>query len=892
MLEVIIIQSEVIKMTSAVAFLLAMFTALFVCSSFAKSDQTLRLPREWGIAERVDKTDSYRMTSKLTHLGRIAKAEGVDIVAEGVRLSASSEENCARGASIDVEPKEGCKAPPRLLNDGLYVYHFEFQGKLASLRIRIKFANPKQICKMGIQMTSHTKIQKARLVFRDEQKIHSAIEVVFQDTIERQFVVFPPTTTSILDIEPFEFYYHYLPDFLSISEIELYEAVKLGNIGFFETDDIFVPRISRWRKFEPDCAGREVEWLYSVNSGASWKRVASDGNLLRALREDIKPYRIRFKAVLKRKDGESPIVRGFSLQFDVDPFKPIGKEITDADVLSMKDGMFINRAGKPIGLIGTSFDIHSNLWNWWATNWDEFFEHQMKPMTELVALYGMNVVRLAYAAPFFMPKPKVRPDDPEFEKAFLEFERMAREVWKKEPQLKYGKCGEEYLRFIDRTIEQCRRNGIYVILDLHQWPDSKEWAWGWWPDVSIDEILDGLVELWRLLARRYRNEDALLGFDIPFNEPTQDWAMDDEKYRSIVERIIKVLKTEAPEKLIFMEPQDWGHHCDVADVHPISLWDFPEGVDAVYPHYYLGIHYPHTDKKEAYRGWLANWLSWFLKPTIIGEWGPFFEYVVASWAGEPKFEPGFDPEFPNGRSRCIDAHLSFFYAQGVQLTNQWAWYGDPWAVDGSDTVFKFIHFWREHPPIPFERAKVKVALVCNPRYRANYGQSTDLQILVNELLDCHICPFKTLFEAHITQRPSILKQFDALIVYTKGMKQEALNILRNSGVPTMFVDEVRKNEHSGIAKFLKANRIKFDDKSSPELLIGYGLGGFVVFERYGKSGEFKVHPMIEAKGKILVCDYETKEVLAKGSAEEVYKKGFKVRIERNRAKVFEVKSLR
>ena len=850
--------------------------------------QSMWLPRNWPEAKRME-GNVYSLTATFSDMKHIARAKGVDVLAWGVRLSRALDENCAKGVAVEIEPKGICQTPPKLLTDGLYVYTLVCQGDLKSLVIRLRLVTHKRVCKLGIQMPSQTKIRRAKILLEDPfEGVRREFTVEFQNTRERQFVVFEPTMSTLFELRPLDFYRGYPPDRLEIAELELYEAAEPQEEGRFETEDILVPHLARWLKFEPDCQGK-VEWFYSVSSGESWSPVPEGGDLSRALVEEIRPHRIRFKAVLKRGEGET-LIRGFRLTFEVAPEKPLAKPIGPGERLRLEKGMFVDRDGKPVGLFGTSFDIHSNLWNWWATDWSRVFEAWGRRNVELVALYGMNVVRLAFAAPFFMPKPGVGPEHPEFERAFAEFERMAREEWKKEPSLKYGRCGEEYLKFMDRIIEHCRQNGIYVVLDWHQWPDGKRWAWGWWPDVDLDQILDGLVDVWRRLAKRYKDEPAVLGFDIPFNEPTQKWAMDDERYRRLVERIVKVIKGEAPDKLIFMEPQDWGHHCDVSEVHPISLWDFPEGVDAVYPHYYLGIHLPNTDRIEAYKGWLANWLSWFMKPAVIGEWDPSHAYLRG--CGQRKWEAGLDPEFPEGMSRCIDAHLAYFYAQGVQMLNQWAWYGDPWARKGADTVLKFIHFWREHPPIPFERAKVKVGLICNSRYRANYGQSRDLQLLVDELLDCHICPFKTVFEKCVLQRPGVLKQFDALIVYTKGMSTKSLDIIERSKVPAMFVKEVRKGRTAGIARFLKRCGIEVDERTPKNILIAYGVKGFLVYERYGEGGKFRVHPRIPARGRIVVRNYATKEVVAKGTAEEIWRQGFTVRLERNRAKLFEWESER
>lgn len=83
---------------------------------------------------------------------------------------------------------------------------------------------------------------------------------------------------------------------------------------------------------------------------------------------------------------------------------------------------------------------------------------------------------------------------------------------------------EEGYRLIDELIEWCRAHGLWVVLDLHGAPggqtgtnidDSPRGL----PELFMDENYRRLtVELWRELARRYREETAVLGYDL-LNEP-------------------------------------------------------------------------------------------------------------------------------------------------------------------------------------------------------------------------------------------------------------------------------------------------------------------------------------------------------------------------------------
>ncbi len=87
---------------------------------------------------------------------------------------------------------------------------------------------------------------------------------------------------------------------------------------------------------------------------------------------------------------------------------------------------------------------------------------------------------------------------------------------------------ERHLQLIDRVIDWCRTNHLYVILDLHGAPggqtgtnidDSEHDR----PDLFTVEGNKRLtIALWRMLAERYRDEWIVAGYDL-LNEPLPEW---------------------------------------------------------------------------------------------------------------------------------------------------------------------------------------------------------------------------------------------------------------------------------------------------------------------------------------------------------------------------------
>lgn len=91
---------------------------------------------------------------------------------------------------------------------------------------------------------------------------------------------------------------------------------------------------------------------------------------------------------------------------------------------------------------------------------------------------------------------------------------------------------EEYLasndstrgfRYLDRVIAWCKKEGLYVMLDMHCAPggqtgDNIDDSYGY-PHLFTDEASQQLtIDIWKRIAARYKNETTVLGYDL-LNEP-------------------------------------------------------------------------------------------------------------------------------------------------------------------------------------------------------------------------------------------------------------------------------------------------------------------------------------------------------------------------------------
>jgi endoglucanase len=123
--------------------------------------------------------------------------------------------------------------------------------------------------------------------------------------------------------------------------------------------------------------------------------------------------------------------------------------------------------------------------------------------------------------------------------------------------------GEGYRR-LDDVVGWCRKENLYVILDMHAAPggqtgDNIDDSWGYPFLFESTESQDLTVNIWRKIAARYRNEPTVIGFDL-LNEPIAHY-FDDAKLNSTLEplyrKIVGSIREVDRNQLIFLGGAQW-----------------------------------------------------------------------------------------------------------------------------------------------------------------------------------------------------------------------------------------------------------------------------------------------------------------------------------------------
>src|SRR6266481_2078395 len=83
---------------------------------------------------------------------------------------------------------------------------------------------------------------------------------------------------------------------------------------------------------------------------------------------------------------------------------------------------------------------------------------------------------------------------------------------------------------LDRVVDWCRKEGLYVILDMHAAPggqtgDNIDDSFGY-PFLFVDERSKlATIDLWKRIAERYKDETTVIGYDL-LNEPIPHYFRD------------------------------------------------------------------------------------------------------------------------------------------------------------------------------------------------------------------------------------------------------------------------------------------------------------------------------------------------------------------------------
>jgi len=178
---------------------------------------------------------------------------------------------------------------------------------------------------------------------------------------------------------------------------------------------------------------------------------------------------------------------------------------------------------------------------------------------------------------------------------------------------------EEGFALLDNLVKWCKANGVYVIIDMHaavggQTGQNIDDSANDQPELFMDpKNQDELVALWVTIAKRYKDEPAVAGYDL-LNEPLPSRTGAEKAYKAQLEplykRITKAIREVDARHMVIVEGADWANDW--------SVFTAPFDKNMVYQFHYYCWDNPSTVKSiQKYLDYRAR----FNAPVWVGETG-------------------------------------------------------------------------------------------------------------------------------------------------------------------------------------------------------------------------------------------------------------------------------
>jgi len=201
-----------------------------------------------------------------------------------------------------------------------------------------------------------------------------------------------------------------------------------------------------------------------------------------------------------------------------------------------------------------------------------------------------------------------------------------------EDDMNPGVIKAEAFVYLDSVIERCARHQIYTIIDLHALPGAQNQHWHSDNPTHIasfwihKEFQDRTVHLWEIIAKRYKDQPWVAGYDL-INEPADPSG---EKLFPYYKRLRNAIRKVDANHILFLEGDRYAAEFDrftevwdnvVYTNHDYATPGFIFGGD--YPGYTNGRYY---DKDTLEKDFLekSEFMLSHHVPIWVGEFGPVY----------------------------------------------------------------------------------------------------------------------------------------------------------------------------------------------------------------------------------------------------------------------------
>ena len=140
------------------------------------------------------------------------------------------------------------------------------------------------------------------------------------------------------------------------------------------------------------------------------------------------------------------------------------------------------------------------------------------------------------------------------------------------------KSNQDGFARIDSVIKWCKEEGLYIILDMHDAPggqtgDNIDDSYGYPWLFESEESQQLFCEIWKKIANRYKDEPAILGYDL-LNEPIATHFNNKEEINKhlvpVYKKGIEAIRSVDKNHIILLGGAQWNSNFTMFDEKPID----------------------------------------------------------------------------------------------------------------------------------------------------------------------------------------------------------------------------------------------------------------------------------------------------------------------------------
>lgn len=582
-----------------------------------------------------------------------------------------------------------------------------------------------------------------------------------------------------------------------------------------------------------------------------------------------------------------------------------GKQLPAASIVNGK----LMADGKPLGFLGlnyTKFQLgFSN-----RTDFEKLNRHLIQ-LNE----WGVNCVRLTLNMMMIQPKQGVYPEDAEYDQI-----------------IKTHNLDTRFIELLDYYVKIAGELGIYTVFDWHEYgtqpyryfvggqPDDKKkgkpgTAIAWLaPDNRTSVSFDysnalhrqALLDCHSWLAKHYKGNPNILGIEVPFNEPHDQFAAVEANLRRMIDECTKAVQRQDPDRLCFGMTSSYSHD----NATPTSTWQIPDRADGLGSHFYManGPIPLRPDAKNFKQPWLARDVDKTFNVGTAAVLLPYSTQLYPQYNGEDG-DHGYHDFLPD----VEEALASRMMIENGMVQN---WFAGQvgyllWTMHDTGDFKKFNQpvyagLYQKYAPLykagPVDRTDSDVLFIQNPAAdNIGNGHNYSCVPIAKLMIDLHLDPVHYMTDDQyinvgVARYAKGLEQvmegsrdlaYKAIILDTRNCDQRVIKAVENMKIPTLITDDISKVTADELAKFLTDAGIPVDQQTPTSIQLGVGPGHVVMYNHTGDVVNATAYPRVKRDSQFKLVTSEGKTSFT-GTSQQLLSQGVNVQIQPRTALILEI----